>query len=354
MRTWMFILLLVFCFHIDFSIADTASEKLNMKKKKIVFVKDDDGEAFNYIELRIREILAQKGWSKENSEFIVYSLKGKQNTKSEIILKLKELKPDVVLINSPHIKDLALKLNDENIKFISGGGLELVDENNNKILIDDKGFPIKNVAGTYTLPLNHLENSFKRMKEIAPLDGKKAVFVTSPQPAFTKEKVEAALKLHNIELKEYAEYEYIEEYKEFLFKYKNDPEVGWFITGEHVARSLYENSFSVEEFCECEREIINKANFGFWPIEVQNGKLGALAVDTFTTIFQMVAMADSLLRGVELKDLQTEEPLGTVSMLNKERADEIGLEINIDILESTDIIYTDYNGNFVSNEVLFQ
>lgn len=326
--------------------ADTTQNE----KKRVVFVKDDDGEFFNSVAILINNLLIQKGWSKENFEYIVFSIKGKESTKREILNKIRELKPDVVLMNTVSIKDIGIELKQDGIPVVASGGLELKNDKGELILVDKNGFPTTNITGLYTLPSNHLKNSFMLLKKIAPLNGKKVVFATLPSGAFTEDKVKKSLDSLNIQLKDFKEFTYIEDYQEFVKKYNDDPEVGWIISGKMITRKKNGENYSFEEFFKWERENLKKPNIGFWEVSAAHDKLCALGIDSKILIGQMVNMADRILKGEKVSNIKVENPAKTLIILNQKRAEDIGIKFGIDIIGAAWKIYTDYEGNFISRE----
>lgn len=315
-------------------------------KKKIVFVKDDDGEFFKAVDVLIKTLLEQKGWTKENSEYIVLSMEGKEEKAGEIVEKIKEIKPAVVLINTTLIQKIAVKLRDAKIPCVAGGGLELEDEKGNMVFVDKNGFPTTNLTGTYTMPREQLKNSFIFLNKVAPIKNKKAVFATYPSAAFTKEKVLKALKELKIPLKDYQEFTYVEEYKKFAEKYNNDKEVGWVLYGEHINRTKDGKAYSLEDGFKWQRENISKPNLGFWEVSVKGGLLCALAIDSMTTVNQMITMADRIAKGEKVSKVKPEDPAKTLIILNQKRAKELNIKIPLGILKAAWRIYTDYEGHF--------
>jgi len=130
------IILILFFILSCFSLAENIDINKNDLKKKIVFVKDDNGDFFNAVEKLIKDLVYKKGWTELNSEYIVLSIEGIEEKKKEIIDKIKEIKPDVVLINTTLIEGIGLKLEKEKIPFVAGGGLEMEDKEGKYILVD--------------------------------------------------------------------------------------------------------------------------------------------------------------------------------------------------------------------------
>lgn len=319
-------------------------------KKTIVFIKDDDGEAFTGFANYIGSLLPGKGWTNDNSKYITLSLEGKADKSDEIVEKIKAMKPDVVMMNTTQVKPIAMKLKEAGIPCVAGGGLELEDENGKMIFVDKNGFPTTNLTGTYTMPRTHVENSFAFLNRVAPIKGKKAVFATYNSAAFNKFKIEKALKKHGIELKDYQEFKYIEDYRDFLIKYNKDKEVGWVLSGEIILSHKDGRVGSLEEFIRVERENNSKPNIEYWEIAVQNGSLCALAIDSITTVGQMVNIADRIVKGEKVSKIKPEDPAKTLVILNQQRAKEMKLVFPIVVVQGAWKIYTDYEGHSVERK----
>ncbi len=97
--------------------ASDSKEKNRYMIKKIVFVKDDDGEFFKAVADLIKTLLEKKGYNQSNSQYIVLSLEGKTEKSSKIVKQIVEIKPDVVLMNTTLIKEIGIKLKKYKLKF---------------------------------------------------------------------------------------------------------------------------------------------------------------------------------------------------------------------------------------------
>lgn len=331
-------------------LAASGEIKEKTDKKKIVFVKDDDGAFFNAVGTLINNLIVAKGWTEDKAEYITLSIQGKESRKAVVVEEIKKINPDVVLINTTLVKDIGMKLKEAKIPVVAGGGLELEDENGNMILVDENGYPTTNLTGTYTMPLTHLKNSFFLLNQIAPLNGKKVVFATYPTAAFTKEKVQKAAIENGIELKDFKEFLYVEDYHEFVEKYNKDPEVGWVLSGEIMGKSRESATYTFEDYFKWERENNNKPNIAFWENSVQNGYLSALAIDSMTTVNQMITMADRILKEEKVENIKPEDPGKVLMILNQKRAQELGIDFSVEMIGSAWKVYIDFEGNFIERE----
>ena len=320
------------------------------EKTRIVFVKDDDGDFFKAVGTLIESLLDKKGWNKGNCEFIVLSMEGKEEKGPEVAKKIKSINPAVVLINTTLIQKIAVELKDAGIPCVAGGGLELEDGNGRMVFVDSSGFPTTNLTGTYTMPREQLKYSFAFLDRVAPLKKRKVVFATYPSAAFTRSKVEKALKELNMSLKDYKEFTFIEDYQDFVKKYNADDEVGWIISGEMISRRKDGSAYTFEEFFKWERENSRKPNLGFWENSVQCGKLCALAIDSMTTVNQMVTMADRIARGEKVSKVKPEDPGKTLIILNQKRARDLKIEFPMPVLQGAWRIYSDYDGNYIDRK----
>ena len=319
-------------------------------KTRIVFVKDDDGDFFKAVADLMGNLLKAKGWKNGEYEYITLSMEGKEEKGDAVVAELKKIRPAVVMMNTTLIQKIAVRLKDTDIPCVAGGGLELEDGNGRMVFVDRNGFPTTNLTGTYTMPREQLKYSFAFLDRVAPLGRSKVVFATYPTAAFTRTKVEKALKALNMPLKDYKEFTYVDDYQEFVKKYNDDPEVGWIISGEMISRRKDGSAYSFEQFFKWERENNRKPNLGFWENSVQCGKLCALAIDSMTTVNQMVTMADRIARGEKVSRVKPEDPGKTLIILNQKRARDLKIEFPMPVLQGAWRIYSDYDGNYIDRK----
>ncbi len=347
MKKYLWVVLVLTFFNAALCLAENNS---GISKKKIVFVKDDDGPFFNAVNDLFKNLLEQKGYIKDNSDYITLSVEGKEEKNKVVVEEIKKIKPDVVLINTTLILKIAMPMKDSGIPFVAGGGLELEDEDGKMILVNEKGEPKYNITGTYTMPRRHIENSFEFLNQIAPIKGKKAVFITMKTAAFNKKKVESGLKKIGVELKEYKESEYVEEWQEFFKKYNEDEEVAWIISGETVVNRKDGKPYTREDMFKWMRENVKKPGVNWWENTVVSGEMCALAIDSMTTVGQMMDMADRILKGENIKSVKPEDPKKSLILINMKRVKELEVEVPLDILGAAWRVYTDYEGHYIGQE----
>lgn len=323
-------------------------------KHKIMIIPDDDGEYFSGIVQFIKSEFIKRGFTEDSTDYIILSLKGKLHEGSQrvqyVISQAKKIKPDLVMINTTLIEPVAIPLIGSGIPVITGGGMELRDKNNNYVLVDENDNPKYNITGTYTMPTDHLSNSFKMLNRIAPVGNKKAVFITVKSGAFSEVIIKNNLSEMDIDLHAYHEIFYIDDYKTLINKYNKNRNIGWILLGElPVARKDGKES-SRDDFFTWNRLNNKKPSVSYWETMVSQGLLCALAIDSLTTAYQMLDMGFEILNGADYMKVKAQNPKRIFIILNKKRADDLNLRFPLDILDSAWKVYTDYNGTYIGRK----
>lgn len=329
----------------DTAKTDTASTQADSSvKKKIVVVQDMDDEVRNGTEASIMAALEKGGYvNGKNAEITEMKLGGDEKKGPDVVTKIKEMKPDVVITNGGVFAPQAIA------KPLAGSGIPVIMNVNveNKIVdaVDADGKPKQNITGIYNMPKDLQFNAFDLLNKIAPISGKKAVFISIPGK-FTKEGVEGNLKKLNIELKDYVEVKFTEEYQEVAKKYNADPEVGWVLTGVWPSAKKDGTSVSNIDMVTWDVQNIKKANVTYWEVAVKAGTLAGLGVDLSETGAQAAELAIKVLQGEKVENMNAIYPRKIVVVLNQQRAKELNVQFPPDVLGSAYRIYTDYKGNF--------
>lgn len=308
------------------------------EKKKIVIVQENGDDLRTTIQKKIISTLEESGFKdKETAEITEIKMEGDEKKSQEVADKIKSIKPDVAIINNSLFAYKTVA------KMLSGSGIPVVlnlnAEHKAMGFIDDSGKPTDNVTGIYSLPKDAQLNAFKLLNSISPANGKKAVFVTV-DGRFTRADIEKNLKAINVELKDYCESKYVEDFKAAVTKYNNDNEVGWILVG--VWPSTTKDGKTVSNLETGKWDISNrkKPSVTYFEVAVKMGMLAGIAIDLPETGSQAAKMAAKILNGSKVADVAAEYPTKTSIVLNKRTADNMNITFPSDILGGASNIYT--------------
>ena len=313
------------------------------EKKKIVILQGIEVMQFRTDQVdTLLKTFEQKGFSAQNTDITVLKYEG-DASKAQMLEKIQQLKPDVVLTFSLGYMDLLKKLEGANIPVI-------VESNAEGGYVDENGVPKQNITGIYTMPKDMVKNSYEFLNKIAPIKGKKAVFITAPGiPMFNRENIENALKSLNIELKAYiGDIKTCEDYYDAILKYNGDSEVGWILPGIISPVDKDGKPLDGTKAIKWMQDNVKKPCISYWDEGVTS--LGcfpcSLAVNFLAVADQMGVMGVRILNGEDIKNVKAEYPQKINIVLNKKKADYMGMQFPTDILGSAKI-YSDYNGTVV-------
>lgn len=309
--------------------------------KKIVVVQEGNDETRLATQKNMIKALEDGGYKKdENTEIIEIVMESNPSSGNAVVERIKELKPDVVLVNALVYagQTVAQPLNDLGINTV----INVYGEN----FVDENGLSKGSVTGVYSMPKNMQAKAFQLLEKISPSNGKKAVFITQ-EGAFSKEDVEKNLKAINVQLKEYVNYKYVEEYKEAIEKYNNDDEVAWVLIGIWAMQKKDGTVLPIEAAPRGEIIKTKKPTVTYWENGVSWGMLCGLGVDLPTTGTQAGETAVKILNGEDIKTIKAVEPTKVNIVLNKKSADDLHIEIPADILGSAYRVYTDFEGKYM-------
>jgi len=191
----------------------------------------------------------------------------------------------------------------------------------------------------YLMPRDMQKNAFDLLNQICPLKGKKAVFVTV-DGFFRKEDVTQNLMKVGVELKDYCESKYIEDYKAAIDKYNKDDEVGWILLGVCPSFNKKGENVGQTEMVKWDVKNRKKPTVTFWDVAVMWGLLCGLGVDLAECGTQMSEMAVQVLKGEKISAVKAQDPRKTLIVLNKKTADASGITFPIDILGNAWRVYT--------------
>jgi putative ABC transport system substrate-binding protein len=291
--------------------------------------------------------LADNGFKDgQNIKITTVNIEGDFSKYPSVIEDIKASKPDVVFSdcsNANVLTNLIQPLSQTDIPTVMGS---FADSENPKF-VNDPQKPGGNITGVKSFTSDILDKAFTFLnKNIAPINNKKAVFITNPGP-FKQANVKETLNGMGIELKDYKETTIFEEYQEFVTKYENDPDVGWVLYGL-TPWTLKKDGSSIQrsEFIDWHLKNTKKPNISYWESAVRNFMLCGIAVDLDMSAYQSGEMAVKILNGEKVGDIPLQEPKKTNIVLNKKRAEETGIEFSLDAMGSAYKTYIDYAGNF--------
>ena len=305
--------------------------------KKVVFVRESDDD-FRVAETKnALSVLEKNGYiNGKNLEFTEISLQGDEKKAPEALDKVKQLKPDVVLVGNGNFIQGAFSKN------MLGTGIPTVisTEAGNKAygFADDQGNPTQNVTGLNTLPGDLQVNAFTLLQKIAPTNGKKAVFITT-EGFFKKEDVEKNLKSAGVELKDYCESKYAEDWQAAVKKYNDDPDVAWELIGVWPTLKKDGSSMQMADMAKWDVANRKKPSVTYWEVAVSMGVLVGMGVDLPSLGLQTGEMALKILNGEDIKNIKIGDPRKINIVLNSKRAKDLNIQIPADILGSASKVY---------------
>lgn len=328
----------------DATQSDTSATNASNQVKKVFFVTEDDFDSRTGARKNIVDALEQGGYTQgKNMEITEINMKVDNKKSQEVADKVKEVKPDLVIINgSNFVAEVA--------KLLEGSGIPtLVNLGAEGGFVDESGKPKSNVSGLYTMPKTLQKNAFGLLKQISPINGKKAVFITT-EGFFKKEDVEANLKAVGIELKDYCESKFVEDFQASVNKYNNDDEVGWMLVGVWATQKKDGSTFSMGDMGNWDIANRKKPTVTYWEIAVQMGVFCGLGVDLIAGGLQLGSMAVTALNGEKIENMKAQDPAKVNIVLNQKRAKEFNIEFPPDILSSAYRVFTDYEGHYLGQK----
>lgn len=329
---------------------DTAKPKLKTdgSKWKIVVVQENENSYTIEEQQNAVKELGNSGYDATNSNIEIIKLNADQSKCPATVDKIKAEKPDVVVDIAERFTaaEVAKKLEGTQIPIIINQAVEAKDYG----FIDDNGMPKNNITGILTMPKDMQARAFEFLNKIAPINGKKTVFLTAPG-MFTEDGVRSSLAAVNLKLDKYVTSNYLEDFEQSLIKYTNDNEYGWTLIGINPQTLKSGKPFDLAAYLKWAQENVKKPCVTYWEVAVPMcGVLCGLCVDIPSLGTQSGKMAAKILNGENVKDLKAEAPTVINIALNKKKADELGIQFSAEVMGSAARIYMDYEGkNVVDN-----
>lgn len=315
--------------------SSTTNDNTNKKKKVYVFTEDTFVSRMG-AHKNILAALEKGGYNKGNSEIIEVNIEGDTQKVQSTIEDIKKLKPDVVALNGAnHVLPIAKALKGTDIPTVMNLNLE----NKEADFIDANDMPKSNITGLYTMPKDIRFKAFDFLKKIAPLKtGQKAVFITV-DGFFTKDDISANLKKAGVELKDYCESKYAEDFLAAVKKYNDDPEVGWILVGVWPTTKKDNSPIPMTEMAKLDIANRKKPSVTFWSAAADFGILACLGVNLEFGGEQVGNMMVRILKGEKVQSIKVEEPKKINIEINKKRADMLGISLPPEVLGGASKVY---------------
>jgi putative ABC transport system substrate-binding protein len=216
--------------------------------------------------------------------------------------------------------------------------------------VDADGIPIASITGVHVMPPDIVYNSYKFLQRVAPLKaGQHVIFLENRERSFiSKEVVEDALHRLQIPLKAIVDATVLEDWKQAILQYNEDPDVGWIlsVTGPTKKRDGSPVSRYVDAL-PWQREHLKKPAVAYFESRVREGALCGFATDLDEVGIQCGELAVRVLQGEDVRTIKAEYPRKVSVSLNRKTATNLGIVFSIDVLNLADIIYDDYEGKQV-------
>lgn len=320
-----------------------AENKTNVERKSIIVIKETNDELRDAAQISILSALEKAGYSTATADIKEIEMGGDESKSAEVVEEIKSTKPDVVVINGVQFayKTVAKSLEGTDIPIVLTNGIEIKQMD----FIDENDVPRHNITGVYTMPKGLQTNAFRLLQQIVPLNGKKAVFVTL-EGKFAKEEVANNLGQIGVELKDFVEVKYQEEFTEATLKYNDDDEVGWILVGYWPAARKDGTPSTNLEYGKIDVATRKKPSVTYFEAAVKIGILCGLGVDYPECGTQAGRMAAKILSGGNIQNVKAEEPEKVNVVLNQKNATDNNIEFPMDILTGAYRVYTDYEGNY--------
>jgi len=224
--------------------SEGTAKKTVQAGKKIIIVKEVEDAVRTDAYNKALAALAKGGYTKDNSEITEIKLNNDPKNCPGAVDKIKEINPDVVLIEGTQSTLETI------VKPLEGTGIPIVVYGGVESYVGQNGKPNNSITGVYGSPKDLTLNSVELLNKISPLNGKKAVFLTVGKNSggiHTKEGVENDLGKIGIKLKAYIDTETVEDYQQAVIKYNNDDEVGWILVGVWPTKKRDKTSITFED-----------------------------------------------------------------------------------------------------------
>ncbi|MCX7922140.1 MAG: hypothetical protein N3B21_09040 [Clostridia bacterium] len=319
------------------STGSTKVDETSQGTKKIVIVQEAKDELRDASQKNIKATLEKNGYaSGKNAEITEIQMNGDEKKSQEVVDQIKTLKPDVVILNVVAFssKSVAAPLLNSGIPVL----LTLNVEDPGAGLVDENGKPKGSVSGIYTMPKDMRAKAFDLLNKIYPAKGKKAVFLTTPG-FFQKDDIVKSLQTVGVELKDYVESKYTEDFEAAVKKYNADDEVAWMLTGVWPGLKKDGSAMSILDFGAWDIANRKKPSVTYWAAAVEIGILCGLGVDIAEQGNQVAEMAVKVLKGESIGNLTAENPRKIDIVLNQKRAKDLKIEFPADILGSAAKVY---------------
>jgi len=293
-----------------------------------------------FITQQMLDGLTQAGLVDQQNVTIVKIAVTSQDDPLQVMTKIKEIAPTVVLENTG-FQNMLTALHGMSIPVIARVNIE-------PFIVAD-GTPKANITGVYTTLQDMMFNSYKFLQKIAPLkEGQQVVFLDNPEfQIVSKELVIDALERLHIPLKAVVNAAIYEDWQQAILQYNNDPEVGWILRSSPTRKRDGSGVDALAEVYPWQREFLKKPTITYWDFPVQAGTLCAFGIDMTAVGVQCGKMVARILQGEDVRTIKAEYPRKVSIALNRKTATNLGIVFSLDVLNLANVIFDDYDGKQV-------
>ncbi len=316
-----------------FLIGVLANMGFTAELQKIVLLDLQNLNAF--ITQQMLDGLNDAGLVDQHNVTIIKIVVTSQDDPAQVIAKIKEIAPDVILDNTGFSNLLAA---------LNGISIPMIARVNIEPFIAEDGAPKANITGVYTTLQDMIFNSYKFLQKVAPLkEGQQVVFLDNPEfRIVSKERVIDALERLHIPLKAVVNAAIYEDWQQAILQYSSDPEVGWVLRSSPTRKRDGSGVDALTEVYPWQREHLKKPTITYWDFPVQAGTLCAFGIDMVAVGAQCGKMAARVLHGEDIRTIKAEYPNKISIALNRKTATNLGLVFSLDVLNLANTIYDDY------------
>ncbi|MCW4043668.1 MAG: hypothetical protein NWE90_08100 [Candidatus Bathyarchaeota archaeon] len=245
----------------------------------------------------------------------------------DAVKKITEFSPDLVIVLDDNACELvAKKYAGKNLPFVFCG------MNGNP---EDYGFPADNVTGV--IERHHIKENIELLKRLVPTV-EKAAIITDNNPtstAFINRVKETAL---SVEILEFATNDF-NAWKAKVRELQPQVDAIGLFTYHTIKESGREESLPPEEVLEWTLENSKLPEFAFFDFSLKGGALCGVTLSGYEQGKTAAEIAIKILEGTKPGDIPIESPEKGNLMVNKNRAEELDIEISEDILKDAEIAY---------------
>jgi putative ABC transport system substrate-binding protein len=266
-----------------------------------------------------------------------------------IIKAIKTKTPDLIcVINFPNVfadRMITKKLNDPQYKFVSENCIPVRSG-----VIKSWQKPGGNITGVGVFL--QMTSQIRIMKNINPRANKLIFYTWDAMLQLNEwfeQEIRSACKKENIKLVEFKRVSSIEDEIHFFQKYASKGKDYFLMAG--ISAFVHKDGREVKNIYDIEnkwlREHSKIPEIVYDEMGIKHGMLGGASVIWYDIGAQLAEKGIRILQGENPGDIPWDYPRKYNIILNKKRADDLGIKIPQKIINASYRIYTDYKGNFI-------